>query len=535
MEVTFLKAEQLWGDKALQVMKPVKQGGYGTTTCMSDLAIVLGGLMGRDTRYGAPQKSGYVWSASKGEYAHVRTVGYSSAFNDDGRFSHEPNGRCCGARPALPPSTMSKIRLTEAKPIGDVQVVKYGEYPQTIAKDDAAKALNGFSKDQLEKMKTGKQYTFDDAKSDAYETAFTPREYPEYQHSGKKYICVASKHVPSESGYKSSLLSNGRLPKEGHACWIEVQPIEWLKDPSGWLVARQALFSGIRFDKKEYYYGDFDKTEMKHYLQNYFAKEIQLVPILPIREWLHEEGEYASHYEYMTSRAKDLDKRMAVRWPEALRIDHRTMMRQLLDTGVYEDYPKAAGVNASEEHFTKWLDTTWEKLRRAALDKKGLLATNGVDERAPTAEEKAALAHEMRREAWLGFDMPRTPDRLHDMSDDALHKEYSGNDKVIYEYCQKRTPSGKWRGTGEEENRYDKAINDNADIVAEQLRRCKEAYNAQIAAGADPSTAAKLYDALPDYFNRFFIADALAAKYQLSENNWPGKVSQPTQKSQNRF
>jgi hypothetical protein len=41
------------------------------------------------------------------------------------------------------------------------------------------------------------------------------------------------------------------------------------------MVARQCLFAGVQFDKKQRYDGNFENTDMKQYLQNHFAKEMQ--------------------------------------------------------------------------------------------------------------------------------------------------------------------------------------------------------------------------------------------------------------------
>ena len=265
MEATFLTEKQIWGDDRgngqLQVMK-----GYGTKTGMSDLAIVLGGLMGNGAKTSDNQRSGYVWSASSDDFGYVRTV------HDDGDgYSLVPRERLVGARPALPSSVTSSIKPSEArltKKIGEVQVVEYGEYPQTIAPENVTKELEqAFSRGQL--GTTGKKYTFDGEKHDAYDKPFKAKEYTEYQHNGKRYIRVEAKPYDSDS-----VLSNGSTPQAGVACWIEVQPIEWLKDQSGVMVARQALFSGVQFDKNESYDGNFDKTDMKQYLDKYFAKEM---------------------------------------------------------------------------------------------------------------------------------------------------------------------------------------------------------------------------------------------------------------------
>ena len=261
METTFLTEDQIWGDKALQVIK-----SYGTKTGMSDLAVVLGGIMGSSSKTSDNQRSGYLWSASSVDYVYVRTV-----LLDGDRYYINPLKRLAGARPALPSSVASSIKPSEARltrKIGDVQVVEFGEYPQTIASESVTRELEqAFSRGQLQT--TGKKYTFDGEALDAYDKPFKAKEYAEYQHSGKRYIRVEAKPYDNDS-----VLSTGRKPQAGEACWIEVQPIEWLKDPSGVMVARQALFSGVQFDRNQRYDGNFANTDMKKYLANYFSKEM---------------------------------------------------------------------------------------------------------------------------------------------------------------------------------------------------------------------------------------------------------------------
>lgn len=262
MAATFLKEEQIWGDVALGVMK-----SYGTKTGFSDLAIVLGGLMGRNETSDG-QRTGYVWSASSYGFGNVRTV------NSNGdSYNNEPSIRNDGARPALPPSVTSKIQPSEARltrKIGEVQIVEYGEYPKTIASEDINKDLEqAFSNGKLQT--TDKKYTFDGEKYDSYDKPFKAKEYSEYQYNGKRYI-----RVEAQPRDNDSVLSNGNVPEMGKICWIEVQPIEWLQDKSGVWVARQVLFSGVQFDQKKNYDGDFDKTDMKQYLDRYFSKEMQV-------------------------------------------------------------------------------------------------------------------------------------------------------------------------------------------------------------------------------------------------------------------
>jgi hypothetical protein len=94
--------------------------------------------------------------------------------------------------------------------------------------------------------------------------------YPEYELDGKRYIRVRGRpHV------RNSKLSTGEWVEKGKPYWVEVQPIEWLMDPSGTMVAKKCLFAGIQFDTKKEYDGDFKRTFMKHYLDTYFAKEME--------------------------------------------------------------------------------------------------------------------------------------------------------------------------------------------------------------------------------------------------------------------
>ena len=59
MEVTFLREEDIWGDRALEVIQ-----AYGTKVGISDVAIALGTCMGSGTKNSAGVASGVAWSSS---------------------------------------------------------------------------------------------------------------------------------------------------------------------------------------------------------------------------------------------------------------------------------------------------------------------------------------------------------------------------------------------------------------------------------------------------------------------------------------
>ena len=264
MEVTFLREEDIWGDRALEVIQ-----AYGTAVGISDVAIALGTCMGSGTKNSAGVASGYAWSASSYKNVNVRTVDLDGAKN-----CFNPNRRIAAGCPALPFSATSLIRPNNVRAMRlangkTVQICEYGAYPQTVAPKSVSQELEAqYQKNALKT--TGKTYTFDSAELDAYSTGFTPRNCAEYSFAGKKYVRIEGKPYDSDS-----ILSDGTSVQKGQAYWFEVQPIEWLMDPKGTWVARQALFAGIQFDTKDRYDGNFANTAMYNYLQTHFAKEME--------------------------------------------------------------------------------------------------------------------------------------------------------------------------------------------------------------------------------------------------------------------
>ena len=264
MKVTFLREEDIWGNNALEVMQ-----AYGTKVGVSDVAIALGTCMGSGTKNSAGVASGYAWSASSYKNVNVRTVDLDGAKN-----CFNPNRRIAAGCPALPFSATSLIRPNNVRAMRlangkTVQICEYGAYPQTVAPKSVSQELEAqYQKNALKT--TGKNYTFDSAELDAYSTGFTPRNCAEYSFAGKKYVRIEGKPYDSDS-----ILSDGTSVQKGQAYWFEVQPIEWLMDPKGMWVSRQALFAGIQFDTKNEYNGNFANTTMYNYLQKHFAKEME--------------------------------------------------------------------------------------------------------------------------------------------------------------------------------------------------------------------------------------------------------------------
>ena len=186
--------------------------------------------------------------------------------------------RKVSARPALPPSEASKISPSEARAIAGIRVAEYGEYPQTVADERTSEKLERLH-DSRSLRPTGKNYTFDSVGLTDYDTPFRATFFSEYEMDGKRYIRVLGRPYDAYSK-----LSTGEQVEEGKPYWVEVQPIEWLMDRSGTMVAKKCLFAGIQFDTRDPYDVDFSETFMKHYLDTYFAKEMEPIERVANRE-----------------------------------------------------------------------------------------------------------------------------------------------------------------------------------------------------------------------------------------------------------
>jgi len=261
LKFTLLTSEQV-DDNGLDVIRQ-----YGRATAATDLAVLLGGKL---TEYGHRNIEGdlncFNWIASAGQDG-------LTVYNIDNALCVEGGDlRYFSARPVLAPEETAKITPTATKKgIKDIEIVEYGEYPQTVADKQTSQELEKLFRAQSLR-KTGKSYTFDATRLDGYMEGFKPYNCPEFEYKGQKYICIHARDADHHHRY----LSNGEYLEFPYFenYWVRVEPIEWLKDPSGTWVSKKCLFSGIRFDTRERYDGDFSRAFMKYYLDTYFARDM---------------------------------------------------------------------------------------------------------------------------------------------------------------------------------------------------------------------------------------------------------------------
>lgn len=254
-----------------EVLDVIKKSG--TRAAPTDLAVLLGTYMLPFQRTNEGDFACDFWAVSSYNYQSFKTkpelyVPIVSCYGNISKAS--PFSRNVSIRPALLENEAAKITPTaEWRSYNGIHIVEYGEYPQTVVNEDTANILETlYNVEQLEV--TGKNYTFDGAALKDEDAKFKPDPHPEYTHQGKKYVRVIAR--PESQMNK---LSDGKDMEEGKAYWVEVQPIEWMKDKSGILISRKCLLAGIQYDTKPKYTGNFGASFIKYYLNTYFMEEMQ--------------------------------------------------------------------------------------------------------------------------------------------------------------------------------------------------------------------------------------------------------------------
>ena len=185
--------------------------------------------------------------------------------------------RICGVRPVVKFSEIkpycSKIITNEGK----VVEAEFGEYPQYAVPEETSSLLElEYTMDDIDV--TGRVFTTDSHMFNNYKDEFIPRIHKEYSHFGNKYI-----RYEANTHFSRSLLRDSRNIEYGNTYWLEVSPVVWLVDEDDDIaISNDILFSGIQFDNcdKNLYDGNFDNTNVKKFLDNYFSKEIYYKSIL---------------------------------------------------------------------------------------------------------------------------------------------------------------------------------------------------------------------------------------------------------------
>ena len=270
-EFTFLTQEQFFEDDKLDIFKK-----RGTKAAVTDFSILLGAYVSNyhvDGDSSLEGRTGYYWTKSDdgdNDACVVNNTGGSDYNNVIRR-----NG---GARPALPFSSIDRIPtngVSGRRAKDGILEVEYGYYPQNaVSKDMQTRLEREYSSGRI--RKTGNGYTTDSRPYDAYDAyddSFLAQRHEEYEYNGKRYVRVQANSYYDE---KDFTLSNGEDYCDGNSVWVEVAPVKWLVDERAkMMITEKLIFAGVQFNKeRNYHTRDFDRTDIKTFMDRYLARDL---------------------------------------------------------------------------------------------------------------------------------------------------------------------------------------------------------------------------------------------------------------------
>lgn len=275
-EFTLLTMEQIFEDDKLNIFKKI-----GPKCAATDFANILGVPLDDEYLDNDQTLKGrigdYFTQTSETYFGDVIVV------TDYGEYKNRVSvSQDDGIRPVFYSDNFIEISANAVIGNDGVLEVEYGEYPQYAASLELSKILE---EKYVNKTlnKTGKTYTTNIDKEDG---GFKPKENTEYEYKGKKYVRMIYDNYCSMN---SKILSNGCKYNIGDHVWVEVSPIKWyVEKKEKLLLSKTSLVAGIRFCDIGEYFGDFNKTEVYHFLNTYFVKDII---INKIRQKKHQEQE----------------------------------------------------------------------------------------------------------------------------------------------------------------------------------------------------------------------------------------------------
>ena len=264
-EVTLLSREQIFGDNKLNIFNKITP-----QTMITDFSILLGSGVCL-SYFGGNKKNQYGNYFTKTNYGYSN-IYYISYFAD--LFKSNFSDYNIGIRPIISYSKIKNNILNEIINEDGITEVEYGEYPQyAVNKELQIKLEELYQNGKL--TETNKIYTTDSRKYDEYDKDFLPQDYIEYEFDDKKYVRVKANTYHID--FHPFILSNDEEYVNGNYVWVEVSKVKWLVDEENDIaLSKYVLVSGIQFDNREEYTGDFENTNIYKFLNTYFIKDIQV-------------------------------------------------------------------------------------------------------------------------------------------------------------------------------------------------------------------------------------------------------------------
>lgn len=437
--MTLLTYEQIFGDEPLDIIKK-----YGTKCAVTDFSILLGISYADDiyTNEGKEtedkkERTGWWWTKTSypGYSSSARVVGYDGF--DDGYSVHTRDN---GARPALPYSSIKTIASNEVRGKSGIKEVEYGEYPQTIVderlSEDLEKLYQKFTRSSslagdLGFYKTGKVFTTDSVNYDEYDEKITPKEHEEFTYKGKKYI----RFVAGYNG-DGEILSDGRRIEEDKPYWIAVEPIKWLIDEKANIaLSKKILFSGVQFQNDAEYDGDFDRTDIKKFMDRYFSKEMSraIAPSISLDDDLpfkvEDDPEWKQELEERKSRLQKLN-------PDTTSPQDR---RRMTDTEIIHSWIEAgqsvllrgpSGIGKTERIKSLYPNLIYIKLTNNMFPEKvvGSMNLQTGQNIPPDFAKQALLACATDEERRL---ISENVQNLYDLADEIYERSKNSDEKIV--------------------------------------------------------------------------------------------------------
>lgn len=263
LKFTFLTNKQIFGNKKLDIFNK-----YGIKAFITDFSILLGGSYRVGESSITKNYIGEWWT--KDPYCNLITiVDYFGTASYNRVYDNK-----IGVRPVIPYSSIFFTSFNKQRNNQGILEVEFGEYPQDIVSEDLSIELENLYLDKTIN-KTGKNYTTDFISDTLYENITKSKTHIEYEYNDKKYIRFVGNSI-----CEGEKLSDGRFIKKGKPYWVEVKPIKWLIDEkTGLALCEKIVFAGIKFNGYTQYIYNFKTSNIKKFMDNYFAKEIIPVEI----------------------------------------------------------------------------------------------------------------------------------------------------------------------------------------------------------------------------------------------------------------
>lgn len=263
---SFLTKEQVSRDNGIDIIKK-----RGASASITDFSMLLGGYYHRGNNNGS-----YWLDNGDYMYGNAPFIDCYGLNKVDRAYS-----RSNGARPVLDYSVIRDACSNIERKEDGILEVEYGEYPQQAASIELQNQLNNAFYNNLSTLtKTEKTYSVDLMNDTDTTKGFVPNAIDEYVFSnGKKYVRVCGRSYPFSSG---GVLSTKAGYNVKDYVWVEVQPIKWLIDENNNIaLSDKILFSGIQYqnisslNRTTGWFGfEFKNTDIKKYMDEYFAKDI---------------------------------------------------------------------------------------------------------------------------------------------------------------------------------------------------------------------------------------------------------------------